>query len=178
MTRTVRPSAKPSVKASVLAALLASTSCVAAQGETAGRFVVVPNGWAWFLAAFVLAAGVLAAAAYLYGRATKPQKAAKYAVNALKHLFLWVAVLVTLYPVVYLVGVSFNRNNALATVPPREGNLFVRSGILPDPADFSLVQYGRVLGDTHLYGYQWVAVGGALLALFVFLLTSVFQRWA
>ena len=111
------------------------------------------------------------------GAATKPQKAVKYAVNACKHLFLWVAVLLTLYPVIYLIGVSFNRNNALATVPPKEGNLLVRSGVLPNPADFSLVQYGRVLGDTHLNNPQWLIIGFVLFTALVFLATSVFRQW-
>ena len=157
--------------------LVSFLSYAAAQEETAGRFVVVENGWVWFLAGFIVVAGVVAAASYLYGRATKPRKAVKYAVTACKHLFLWVAVLLTLYPVIYLVGVSFNRNNALATVPPKEGNLFVRSGVLPNPADFSLVQYRRVLGDTHLSDYQWVILGLALLFALIFLGLGLLRRW-
>lgn len=140
----------------------------AAQGDGPARFIVVQNGWLWFLLGFFGVAGVLALGGYLYGRATKPQRAAAYAFSACKHLFLWVAVLFTLYPVIYLLGVSLNRNNALATVPPRAGNLLVRAGILPDPADFSFVQYARVLGDTHLHAYQWVLGGVSLLALLLF----------
>lgn len=148
----------------------------AQETATAGRFVVIPNGWAWFLLGFVLAVGGAALLSYIYGRLTKPQKAGKYALTACKHLFLWVAVLMALYPVIYLVGVSFNRSNALATVPPRVGNLFIRSGILPNPADFSLVQYRRVLGDTHLYDYQWLIIGAALLAVLVFVVSGPFQQ--
>ena len=159
------------------AAFMVFFSYAAAQGETAGRFVVIPNGWAWFLAGFLLLTGVIASAAYLYGRATKPRKAVKYAVTSCKHLFLWVAVTLTLYPVIYLVGVSFNRNNALATVPPQEGNLFIRSGVLPNPADFSLVQYRRVLGDTHLSSYQWLIVSLTLLFALVFLGLGLVRRW-
>ncbi len=140
----------------------------AAQGG-AGRFVVIPYGWAWFLLFFSGAAMGVALLGYLYGRATKPGKALRYALVSSKHLILWVAVLITLYPVIYLVGVSFNRSNALATTPPREGNLLVRSGVLPNPADFSLVQYQRVLSETHLYSYQWalIALLGVTALLFI-----------
>ncbi|WMT56292.1 sugar ABC transporter permease [Truepera radiovictrix] len=113
---------------------------------------------------------------YLYGRATKPMKAFRTAITWSKHLFLWVAVLLTLYPVIYLVGVSFGRSNALASIPPREGNLLVRAGVLPNPADFSLVQYRRVLADTHLYPYQWGLLALFTAAALLFVLLSLARR--
>lgn len=103
-----------------------------AQRQT--RFLYVPYGWLWFLVIFAGVAGLVAAASYLYGRATRPAKARRYALASIKHVVIWVAIVLTLYPVIYLVGVSFNRNNALAAVPPREGNLLIRSGVIPDPA--------------------------------------------
>ena len=96
----------------------------------------------------------------------------------MKHVVIWVAIIATLYPVIYLVGVSFNRNNALAAVPPREGNLLVRSGVIPDPADLSLVQYGRVLSESHLYAYQWALLALVAVAAFVFIALKLWQRVA
>ncbi len=142
------------------------------------RFLFVPYGWLWFLVGFAGVAGLVAAASYLYGRATRPAKARRYALASVKHVVIWVAILATLYPVIYLVGVSFNRNNALAAVPPREGNLLVRSGVVPDPADLSLIQYTRVLSESHLYTYQWALLAVVAVAAFVFVALKLWRRYA
>ena len=123
------------------------------------RFLVVPYGWLRLLTGFAVVAAGVVLGAYLYGRATRPAKAGAYALTAVSHTFIWVFILLTLYPVVNLLAVSFNRINNLSAPPPREGNLLVRAGILPDPAKFSLVQYQDVLSETHLFWYQWVLVG-------------------
>lgn len=141
------------------------------------RFLYVPYGWLWFLLGFAGVACLVATASYLYGRATRPAKARRYALASVKHVVIWTAIIVTLYPVVYLVGVSFNRNNALAAVPPREGNLLVRSGVLPDPADLSFVQYARVLSQTHLYTYQWVLLAVLAVAAVTFALFKLWRRY-
>ena len=146
-----------------------------AQQQT--RFLFVPYGWLWFLLIFAGVAGLVAAASYLYGLRTRPAKARRYALASVKHVVIWVAIVLTLYPVIYLVGVSFNRNNALAAVPPSEGNLLVRSGVLPDPADLSLVQYQRVLSESHLYAYQWVLLAVIAVAAFLFLVLKLGQRY-
>ena len=137
------------------------------------RFLVIPFGWLWLLLSFVVVIGGAVLAAYAYGRATKPTKASAYALTAVSHAFIWVFILLTLYPVINLVAVSLNRANNLNTPPPREGNLLVRAGILPDPADFSLIQYERVLRETHLQPFQWVLLG-VMVAAGVVLLGAVF----
>jgi arabinogalactan oligomer/maltooligosaccharide transport system permease protein len=123
------------------------------------RFLVIPYGWLRLLVGFVIVAGVIVLAAYLYGRATRPNKAGSYALTAVSHLFIWMFILLTLYPVINVLAVSFNRVNNLNTPPPREGSLLVRAGILPDPSGFSLSQYRSVLSDTNLFWYQWLLVG-------------------
>lgn len=128
------------------------------------RFLVIPYGWLRFLIGFVLIAGGVALASYLYGRATKPGKAGSYALTAVTHMFIWVVLLLTLYPVINMLAVSFNRSNNLNTPPPQEGPLLVRAGILPNPENFSLVQYRDVLSDTHLLPLQWVLLGVLLVA--------------
>ncbi len=135
------------------------------------RFIVIPNGWAYLLAAFVLAIAGIAGAAYAYGLAVRPGRARAYALTAGTHLFIWGVIGAVFYPVVYLLAVSFNRNDTLAGALPRTGNLFVRSGVLPDPADIAIAQYAKVLEQTHILGYQWVliavlvAAAGGVLAL-------------
>ncbi len=135
------------------------------------RFIVIPNGWAYLLGAFVLAVAGIASAAYAYGLAVRPGRARAYALTAGTHLFIWGVIGAVFYPVVYLLAVSFNRNDTLAGALPRTGNLFVRSGVLPDPADIATSQYAKVLEQTNILGYQWgliavlVAAGIGVLAL-------------
>lgn len=144
----------------------------------AGQFLVIPNGWAFVFGAFFLVIAGIAGAAYAYGVAVRPGRAAAYALTAGTHMFLWGVVLATFYPVVYLLAVSFNRNDTLAAAPPREGALLVRAGVLPDPADVSTVQYQKVLEQTHILGYQWVIIGVLLLAMVgVLLLRSGARFW-
>ena len=132
------------------------------------RFIVVPNGWTYVLGAFFLVIVGIAAAAYAYGRATRPGKAGAYALTAGTHLFLWGVVLATFYPVVYLLSVSFNRNDTLAGALPREGNLLVRAGVFPNPVDVSTIQYQKVLEQTNILGYQW-----GLIALLLFAIVAI-----
>jgi arabinogalactan oligomer / maltooligosaccharide transport system permease protein len=119
------------------------------------RFIVIPNGWVYVLGAFVLAIAGIAGAAYAYGVAVRPGRARAYALTAGTHLFIWGVIGAVFYPVVYLLAVSFNRNDTLAGALPRTGNLFVRSGVLPNPADIATVQYAKVLEQTNILGYQW-----------------------
>ena len=144
--------------------------------ERRGQFLVIPYGWAWFLLAFVLITGGIGLAAYLYGRATRPAKAAQYALTSATHMFIWVALILVLYPVINLVAVSFNRNNNLLSAPPNEGNILVRAGILPDPSRFSFVQYQRILSETHVLWYQWALIAIFVLALAVLAFVAVRKR--
>lgn len=130
-----------------------------------GFFLVLPGGWQRLLAAALTVGVAVSAGAYLYGRATRPGKAGQYAAALGTHLLIWGVILAVFYPVVYLLAVSFNRNNTLAGALPREGSLLVRSGVLPDPAGFAITQYQKVLGQTHLLSWQWLLVGLIVLAL-------------
>jgi arabinogalactan oligomer/maltooligosaccharide transport system permease protein len=130
-----------------------------------GFFLVLPGGWQRLLAGIITISGALAAGAWLTGRLTRPGKAGQYAAAMGTHLFIWVVILGAFYPVIYLLAVSFNRNNTLAGALPRAGNLLVRAGVLPDPAGFSAVQYQKVLAQTHLLPLQWLLVALIILAL-------------
>ncbi len=132
------------------------------------RFLVVPYGWLKLLIGLLVVGGLIVGGAYYYGVRTRPSKKGDYALTAVSHLFIWIFILLTLYPVINMVAVSFNRISNLATPPPKEGWLLVRAGILPDPSRFSLVQYQTILKDTHILGYQWIMIfvllgAGALL---------------
>ncbi len=155
--------------------LLAVAAAAMAQSETT-RFVTIPYGWLKFLIAFVLITGGIALAAYLYGRFTRPGKALQYAGTAATHMFIWLAILLTFYPVIYLLAVSLNRNNSITAALPTTGNVLFRSGVLPDPSKFSLIQYQTVLGETNLFWYQWVLIGVFILALVAMIALFVAQR--
>lgn len=166
------------VLVAVVAALgVLALTLTAPEAQLRGRLLVVPGAWLRFLAAFVLVAGGIGAIAYFYGLATRPLRAWRYAVTMATHVFLWVVITVVFYPVVYLLAVSFNRNNTLAGALPRSGNLLVRSGVLPNPADFSLTQYGKVLSQTHLLWYQWLLIALFGLAVMTVIVTMLAPRF-
>ncbi len=129
------------------------------------RMLVIPGGWRRFLGVFALVCGGIGAMAYLYGLATRPLRAARYALTAATHIFIWLVIGIVFYPVVYLLAVSFNRNDTLAGALPRVGNLLVRSGVFPDPTNISTVQYDKVTNQFHMLWFQWLLV--AVLALAV-----------
>lgn len=123
------------------------------------RMLVIPGGWWRALIIFATAVVAVAASAYLYGLATRPLRAARYALTAGTHLFLWGVIIGVFYPVVYLLAVSFNRSDTLAGALPKVGNLLVRAGVLPNPRDLSLIQYAKVLRETHLSLHHWLLTG-------------------
>lgn len=166
-----------------LACLLVLTFATTASAQVSRELLpyLVPNGWLKFLLAFVLITGSIALGAYLYGRATRPGKAAQYALTAATHIFIWIVILVTLFPVVNLLAVSLNKSNNLNSAPPREGSLLVRAGVLPDPSDFSFVQYMKVAGETHILAYQWLLIAIFVLAILAIIgitvVTAVGRSW-
>ena len=144
---------------------------------TRNRMLVVPGLWKRFLSAFVLVIGGISGIAYLYGLATRPMRAARYAMTFGTHIFLWVVILAVFYPVAYLLAVSLNRNDTLAGALPRVGNLLVRAGVVPNPADFSLVQFQKILAETHVYWYQRALAGVMVLGVIVLIVTFALPRF-
>ncbi len=138
----------------------------APEAQARATFLVIPGGWWRFLLSFIGLTAGIAGAAYDYGKQTRPGRASAYATTAMTHLLLIGAVLFALYPVLYLLAVSFNRNDNLYTSPPQVGNILVRSGIVPDLSNISLLQYQRVLSGTNITPLQgWLR--GALAVLIV-----------
>lgn len=147
--------------------VLAATALFQAMPEASyrGRFLVIEGGWRYLLGALLALIVGVGGAVYSYARATRPGLAAARALAAGTHLFIWTVIALTLYPVVYLLAVSFNRNDAMAGALPREGHLLVRSGVFPNPADISLVQYQKVLSHTHLEPLHWMLIAALALSL-------------
>lgn len=141
------------------------------------RFLIIPNGWAYVLGAFGLAIAGLAAGAYAYGVATRPGRAVAYAVAMGTHIFMWGVILAIFYPVVYLLAVAFNRNDTLAGALPRTGNLLVRAGVFPNPADASTAQFEKVLSQTHILPYQWLLVGAVAACVLALVAVTIVRRF-
>lgn len=163
------------LRLSILCGLLPLASLAFAQVDR-GRFLVIPYGWLRLLIGFIVIGGAIVWGAYYYGVRTRPSKKGEYAMTAVSHIFIWIFILLTLYPVINMVAVSFNRVSNLATPPPKEGWLLVRAGILPDPSRFSLIQYQTILKDTHILGYQWIMIYVLLGAAVVLVLTLLALR--
>lgn len=160
----------------VVAGGIALLFATAPEAITRNRMLVVPGAWQRFLAAFVLAVAGVAGTAYLYGLATRPLRAPRYAVTAGTHVFVWLVIGAVFYPVVYLLSVSLNRNDTLAGSLPSTGNLLVRAGVMPNPADFSTSQFAKIVSQTHVFGYQWLLVGIMLLAVVVLVASFALPR--
>ncbi len=144
---------------------------------TVQRFVVIPDGWKWLLGAFVTAVVGIGLTAYAWGLAVRPGKAGAYALTAGTHLLLMAIVAAVLYPVVYLLAISFNRNDTLAGALPLSGNVFVRAGVWPDPDRISLAQYEKVLGQTHLDPLHWTLLFVLVLAALLIVGVKVAGRY-
>jgi arabinogalactan oligomer / maltooligosaccharide transport system permease protein len=141
------------------------------------RFLIIPNGWLYVLGAFFLAIAGLASGAYAFGLATRPGRAVAYALTMGTHLFIWGVILTIFYPVIYLLAVAFNENNTLATALPREGNVLVRAGVIPDPTRISTQQFETVLSHTNLETYHWVLTGLLGLAVVVLVGAALARRF-
>lgn len=140
------------------------------------RMLVIPGGWKRFIGSFALVCGGIGAMAYLYGLATRPLRAGRYALTAATHIFIWLVILVVFYPVIYLLAVSFNRNDTLAGALPRVGNLLVRAGVFPDPSNISTVQYLKVTSQFHVHWYQWGLVGLLVVLVVALVFLSIAPR--
>ncbi|MGL4610266.1 MAG: sugar ABC transporter permease [Trueperaceae bacterium] len=160
----------------VMVAGVAVLILTAPEAVSRNRFLVIPFGWLRFLFGFILVIGGIGLSAYFWGKATRPGKALEYAISSATHMFLMVVLLLAFYPIIYLLAVSFNRKDTLAGALPREGDLLTRSGVLPNFAEFSTVQYQKVLSQTHILGYQWVFIAVAVLAVLGIVAASFVKR--
>ncbi len=150
--------------------------CLSSISLAQGDFVRIKNGWAWFLLIFFAITSSIAIAAYFYGKATRPAKAAQYALTAATHIFIWIVILLTFYPVIYLLALSFNENDSITAALPKTGNILFRSGVLPDPDKFSFIQYQKILGQTHILNYQWIFIAIFIISLIVIIATILRER--
>jgi arabinogalactan oligomer/maltooligosaccharide transport system permease protein len=122
--------------------------------------VFVPYGWAYALGVILLLALLIFfySLAYtalmnrLQGRRKSPWP---LFLQGITHLFLWVLILLVYYPVVQVVGASFDpTNNLFSFKRPNTGFLLLDAKVIPYLPEPSLENYARLVEGVILYPYQ------------------------
>lgn len=145
--------------------------------------VFVANGWLIVLGSLAVVAVVLLLGSLGYtalanrasGRERSPWPLFRQAVT---HVTLWILIVITYYPVIQVVGASFDpRNNLFSFRQVKSNNLLVKAKVLPDLSGASLENYAKLVEGVIVPVWQWVllAVLGVLLA--VALSLAVARRW-
>ncbi len=135
--------------------------------------VFIANGWVIVLGALAAVAVVLLLGSLGYtalanrasGRERSPWPLFRQAVT---HVALWVLIVITYYPVIQVVGASFDpRNNLFSFRQVKSSNLLVKAKVLPDLAGASLENYAKLVEGVIVPAWQWVllVVLGVLLAI-------------
>ncbi len=135
--------------------------------------VFIANGWVIVLGSMAAVAVVLLLGSLGYtalanrasGRERSPWPLFRQAVT---HVALWVLIVITYYPVIQVVGASFDpRNNLFSFRQVKSSNLLVKAKVLPDLAGASLENYAKLVEGVIVPAWQWVllVVLGVLLAI-------------
>ncbi|MCL6526633.1 MAG: sugar ABC transporter permease [Thermaceae bacterium] len=134
-------------------------------------FVFIERGWLYALGGITLLVALILGYSLILtalsnartGRRRSPWPLFGQGVT---HLFLWLVLIVALYPVLQIVAASFDPNNSLYRLaPPQSDNLLVRSRVIPDFAQASLENYRKLFDGVQIYAYQGVLMALALLSL-------------
>jgi arabinogalactan oligomer/maltooligosaccharide transport system permease protein len=81
--------------------------------------------------------------------------------DQLTHVFFWIVILFSLYPIFYVVSASFDPLNRLsqATLGTESEPLLLRARVLPSFEGSSLANYAKLFDGVQIYWYQWVFAG-------------------
>jgi len=167
------------VTAAVLVALyvllreLASTM----QGRKGGVGVLyIPGGWKTALLYLLGASGVLAVTSLIgqqLGQRVTGRKVKYLAVlgDQLTHLFMWLVVLIALFPIAFVLFTSFDPRNSLTIFPSDQGNLLQKAGLMPDLSKLTWANYRSLFDSVSIPLWQLALVftGGASLAALILL---------
>ena len=133
--------------------------------------IFIPDGWARIgLALLALVALLLlvslaatAIANRVQGRHRSPWPLFRQTVT---HLGLWILIVIVYYPVVQVVGASFDpRNNLFSFRQIKSSNLLVRAKVLPDLSHASLENYAKLVEGVVVPAWQWVLIAVLVLLL-------------
>ena len=129
------------------------------------------NGAEFALGFLVVAVAVIFGLAYvgkLVGERARAGKKVDYwavLTDQLTHLFIWIVIIFTLYPIVYIISASLDPLNRLAqgSLGAAEEPLLVRARVLPSLDGKDLSNYGKLFAGVQIEAWQWAVLVVALL---------------
>ncbi len=145
--------------------------------------VFIANGWLAAVLALLgavvllLVVSVVATAVSnrVRGRVRSPWPLFRQAVT---HLGLWILIVLVYYPVVQVVGASFDpRNNLFSFRQIKSSNVLVRAKVLPDLSGASLENYAKLVEGVIVPAWQWVLIVVLATLLMVSLALGLARRW-
>ncbi len=148
----------------VYGALLFRSMVASVPHSKAFGSVFIANGWLTVTLSLVGAVMVLLAYSLIYtalanrarGRSRTPWPLFRQSVT---HLGLWILIAVVYYPVLQVVGASFDpRNNLFSFRQIKTTNLLVRAKVLPDLSQASLENYAKLIEGVLVPAWQWVLI--------------------
>jgi arabinogalactan oligomer / maltooligosaccharide transport system permease protein len=106
----------------------------------------------------------------LMGEAGKKHRKVSYLSvlnDQLTHVFFWIVILFSLYPIFYVISASFDPLNRLtqATLGSSEEPLVVRARVIPSFDNVSFANYAKLFEGVKIYDWQWLFLGLSLLGL-------------
>ncbi len=141
----------------------------------------VPGGWRVALLWLLGAVGLLFATSWLGtllgGRSGR--RANYWAVlgTQLTHLFIWLVILVAVYPLFFVIVASLDPRNSLYQLfQPTSGNVFVRSGLWPNFAASSWANYAQLFDGVTVPAWQAALLGVIALSVMVLLALALLGR--
>ena len=85
--------------------------------------------------------------------------------DQLTHVFFWIVILFSLYPIFYVLSSSIDPLNRLtqATLGPTSEPLLIRARVIPSIEGSDLSNYARLFEGVLIYNWQWILLGLAVL---------------
>jgi arabinogalactan oligomer/maltooligosaccharide transport system permease protein len=145
-------------------------------------FVFIERGWLYVLGGVLLLVALILAYSLVFTSLSNARSGRRRSpwplfAQGVTHLFLWLVLIVALYPVLQIVAASFDPNNSLYRLaPPQSDNLLVKSRVIPDFSQASLENYRKLFDGVRVYAYQGVLLGLALLSLIGTLGLAAYRR--
>ena len=142
----------------------------------------VQNGWLYFLGFLAAAAAVLALTSLIGQRIGMRRTGRKISYAAvlgvqLTHLFLILVVLISIYPLFYVVLAAFDPKNSLYAFPNFDApNVIEKSGILPSFTGLSTENFAKLFDGVQIPVWELIlaALAGAAIAVLIF--TALVRR--
>jgi arabinogalactan oligomer / maltooligosaccharide transport system permease protein len=77
--------------------------------------------------------------------------------DQLTHLFLWIVILFTLYPIIYVISASLDPRNTLANSSLGAANepLLIRARVLPSLEGKDFSNFAKLFDGVNIFGWQW-----------------------